>query len=278
MIEVVSPGVLTTIQDQGRHGYQHLGVPYSGCMDQQSADLANRIVGNDLDCALFEITLSGPTLFFNTSACICVTGGKVELPSFMDMNKVTDVNPGSEIKFGRIKKGARAYLAVRGGIDSALVLNSRSQYHGVTEAVRLVKHERLRVGSINSHRRSGQEQVYDINFDEGAIEVYKGPEYHLLSARQQFPLLHAEFTVSVDANRMGYRVKERVDRHQISILTSPVLPGTVQLPPSGSPLILMRDCQTTGGYPRVLQLTDQAINQLAQKRPGDKLKFKMVSY
>jgi len=113
------------------------------------------------------------------------------------------------------------------------------------------------------------------HFTSNTFFCSKGPEFDLLSKAQQQKLLSDEFTISNDNNRMGYRLKEPVENDLKSILTSGVLPGTVQLTPSGKLLVLMRDCQVTGGYPRVLQLTGQSINQLAQKTTSDRIKFEL---
>ena len=113
-------------------------------------------------------------------------------------------------------------------------------------------------------------------YETTEIDVFKGPEFHLLSKNQQEFLINSQFTISKDNNRMAYQLSEILENNLESIITSLVLPGTVQLTPSGKLIILMRDCQTTGGYPRVLQLKESAISVLAQKLTGNPINFRLI--
>ena len=193
------------------------------------------------------------------------------------MNTVIEVAKGSVLAFGKKSYGVRTYLAVSGGFDTAVVLKSRSFYKGVTERSQLVKGDRLLVqhSEVTASRTQAKLKVHKEHFSSRMLPVSKGPEFELLSEKQQAVLLQTVFCVSNDNNRAGYRLEGSVLHSLPPILTSGVLPGTVQLTPSGTLLVLMRDCQVTGGYPRVLQLCEAGINCLAQKSTTDRIRFVM---
>ncbi|WP_136481278.1 5-oxoprolinase subunit C family protein [Cognatitamlana onchidii] len=278
MVRVIKAGILSSIQDMGRMGYQNLGIPYSGAMDAKAALMANAVLGNKSNDAILEMTMTGDTLKFECETLICLTGAfmspKLNQKSIVN-NKVVEVRSGDVLSFGALKTGFRTYLAVKGGFQSEKVLGSRSMYSGITDTFKLKKGAQL---SLNSYAKgSGIKyagvKVNDSYFNSQTIRVYKGPEFYLLSEAQQHKLMSHVFTISKHNNRMAYQLNELLDNSLDQIITSPVLPGTVQLTPSGNLIVLMRDCQTTGGYPRVLQLTEAAINTLAQKYTGQTIQF-----
>ena len=281
MIKVLHPGFYTTIQDLGRKDHQHLGVPISGVMDLDALKMANAILGNDDDCAVLEITMVGPKLEFTCDTVVSITGANlspslngIETTNYVAIN----VYKGDVLSFGKLKNGLRTYLAVVGGFKTELVLNSRSMYKGLTQAFQLQKGDKLKISpKKNSSSKYASIKPNVDYFDNEIISVYKGPEFERLNTVQVDTLFSQEFTVSKDNNRMAYQLKELVLNDLDGIITSLVLPGTVQLTPSGKLIILMRDCQTTGGYPRVLQLKETSINTLAQKFTGNKVKFGLIS-
>lgn len=282
MVKVLQPGFFTTIQDIGRADFQHLGVPISGAMDLDAAKMANAILGNDTNCAIMEITMIGPKLEFNCNSLITITGANLS-PSInsvkINNNSVVSVSKGDILSFGKPIHGFRAYLAVSGGFKTDVILDSRSMYQGITIAASIKNADELSIQS-NNHKTKTYANV-KIRTDylhEKSILVFKGPEYELLNDEQTNNLFNNEFTISKDNNRMAYQLDELIVNNLNDIITSLVLPGTVQLTPSGKLIVLMRDCQTTGGYPRILQLSNTAINILAQKKVGDKIGFKLVEY
>ena len=278
MIVVLHPGIYSSIQDLGRAGFAHIAMPIGGAMDVYSATVANQLLRNTSSAALLEMTFGGAQLQFEKEVCICLTGADFN-PTIngvvIAMNTVIKVVKGSVLSFGYKHYGVRTYLAVAGGFDTAVVLKSRSFYTGVTEMSQLVKGDRLLVQPSEAivARTQAKLKVHKEHFSSRMLSVSQGPEFELLSEKQQAVLLQTVFTISNDNNRVGYRLEAPLKNSLQPILTSGVLPGTVQLTPSGTLLVLMRDCQVTGGYPRVLQLCETGINRLAQKSTTDRIQF-----
>ncbi|MHB1195777.1 MAG: 5-oxoprolinase subunit C family protein [Lutibacter sp.] len=282
MVKVLHPGLYTSIQDMGRFGYRNLGVPMSGTMDSISAGFANALLNNHKNDAVMEITMVGPQLLFTASTNLVITGAEMnaEINNSPILNyKPYTVKNGDLLTFGKLKKnGIRCYLAVSGGFQSEIILKSRSFYTGITSQELLKKNDLISfkhqvINQTNNAQPKGTINTKIPFYDTNILEVFTGPEFELFSSEEQKKLLSVIYTVSNDNNRMGYRMEEEAVKHTKSIITSPVLPGTVQLLPSGKLIILMKDAQTTGGYPRVFQLNEKSIAILAQKRAGDSLKF-----
>ena len=278
MITVIHPGIYSSIQDMGRTGYANVGVPISGVMDSYSVKIGNQLLLNEINDAVIEITNGGAKFQFEKTVQICITGAdfnaKIDANPIA-MNTIVEIKKGAVLIFGKREKGIRTYLCVQGGIRTSSVLNSKSFYKEITKSARLKKGDQLSIGEPNSivSSRNAKVKVAEDHFTANTILCLKGPEYELLSKSEQNKLLNHLFTISKDNNRMGYRLEEKVENNLKSIFTSGVLPGTVQLTPSGKLLVLMRDCQVTGGYPRVLQLTEESINRLAQKSTREQIQF-----
>lgn len=283
MIEVLKPGFYSTIQDLGRLGYREFGVPISGAMDRFSAKMANRLLGNDLNDAVLEVTLTGPSLQFNCSTLICITGANIN-PNVnkepVHLNHRISMNSGDILTFGKLESGYRTYIAVRGGFLTPLVMNSRSMYPNITSSSKLTTHDLLHINEdIDASDRSyASIKLKSDHFENANLGAFKGPEFESLPAKLQVELESRMYTVSKNNNRMGYQFVETLKNTIPSILTGPVLPGTVQLTPSGNLILLMRDGQISGGYPRILQLTEEAINVLAQKKVGDPVRFQVKTH
>ncbi|MBX2827093.1 MAG: biotin-dependent carboxyltransferase family protein [Flavobacteriaceae bacterium] len=281
MIKVLTSGLHTSIQDLGRFGFRKYGVPVSGAMDLFSAELANRLVGNPAHEAVMEITLQGPILQFDCHARVALTGADLS-PTVnnkaVSMNKDFMVKSGSILRFGAPNYGARCYLAIAGGIDSEEHLGSASFCHGISPKSQLVKGDAIRLRSQNpldaiSH---ASVKIEPEHFTSSLLKVYPGPEYHLLSKEHQKRWESLSFQVDPNSNRMAYLLRTEEPLFAPEILSAPVQPGTVQLTPSGKFVVLMRDAQTTGGYARILQLSDKAMNQLAQKHPLEEVRFGFI--
>lgn len=280
MIGILQSGLYTSIQDLGRFGYRNYGVPVSGVMDEYHAKLANHILGNNENDAVLEITLQGPRLCFHENTQIVICGADLS-PKLnkqpVRLNSQVKITKGDVLEFGARKYGVRAYLAIQDGFQTEKILKSRSFYDGITKKIIIAK------GDFIPYRTNATQIVANANiavkkelFQDNEINVYKGPEFDLLSTIQQEKLLSTTFSVGLN-NRMAYQLNELVENEFPSIITSAVLPGTIQLTPSGKLIILMKDCQTTGGYPRVLQLDEASINRLSQKHTRDELYFSMIS-
>lgn len=280
MIKIVKPGFYASVQDFGRFGYRNIGVPVSGVMDRYSSTLANQIVGNTPQDAVLEITLGGTLLKVEREHIICVSGANFNATlnhQYFPLNTLREVKPGDLLSFKFPQKGSYVYVAIQGGIMSPEVLGSRSFFNGITNASILRKDDVLGVGKLDMEASVAVDELNKISlFDLETIDVYPGPEFDKLSSPQKKLLLSKEMVLSNDCNRMGYKLEKSIDNGLDSIITSAVLPGTVQCTPSGELIVLMRDAQVTGGYARILQLSDMAINVLAQKRPGGKFWFKLI--
>ena len=280
-VTVLSTGTYSTIQDFGRLGYRKFGVPVSGVLDQQSGSLANHLLNNTQDEAMMEITLSGPKLLFKANTQICIAGADIS-PQLngapIAINQPMTVNDADILSFGTLSYGARAYLAVKGGFHVDRIMGSKSFYHPVTPFSTIRKNDIYYIDSYpNNIKLHSSLKVDKALFSERTIPCAKGPEHELVTTPDLEQLFNSEFVINQENNRMGYRLTGPPLTYpgNYNMLTSAVLPGTVQLTPSGQMIVLMQDCQTTGGYPRILQLSQQGINRLAQKKAGDLIQFEL---
>ena len=279
MLKVLKSGFFTTLQDEGRFGYRDKGVPVSGVMDISVVRMANRLLENEDNACVLEITMTGPTLQFEQDTFIVLAGAEMSatLNNQPIYNfKVYNVNAGDILSYGRLTQGFRGYLAIKEGFRSKSILGSKSQYFPITASGSLKDRDELEYVEVSSFDPKISEIKIDPLLEETVLEVSKGPEYGLLVNNQLENLFFKEFSVAKEYNRMGYQFEEMIKGHKISMLTSATLPGTVQITPSGKLIVLMKDGQTTGGYPRILQLSDKAISILAQKKFGDYVSFKLV--
>lgn len=279
-ITVLSPGYFTTVQDLGRYGFAHLGVPVAGAMDRTSLQLANHLLHNPANTAGLEMTLVGPTLQFDeeTQIILCGAEGSIlhnGIPK--KINQIIPIRKGDVLKIADFKIGQYMYLAIKGGIFSEPILNSRSFFPGITQP-QLVSGEWLDYQKFSgSYQPTNSHLKLKIhNPGTSTLEVYIGPEIRQVSEKFLDQLFQRNYTISANQSRMGIYLNELLPNQMKEILTAPVYPGTVQLTPSGKLIILMRDAQVTGGYPRILQLKEEAISQLAQLKPGKSIRFKMV--
>ena len=281
MIEVIRHGIYTSIQDMGRFNYESYGVPLSGALDQQSFRMANRILNNNPKAAAIEITIKGPKIRFHQKTFITLTGAKIEAKiNGLKINNYIpiEVLEGDILEMGNTKNGCRTYLGVAGGIKTEKVMGSRSQFQGLTREYRICKKMLLPIGNSNFVPLKGARISLPLrDFSKKKIEVYPGPEFDQLTQVQKKNLLNSSFSLSNLNNRMAFRLKEKLKNELPQIWTAPVIPGTMQCTPEGSLIILMRDAQVTGGYPRILQLNNKGINFLSQKKTEDKLYFKLLS-
>ena len=279
MIKVLKEGLFSTIQDTGRFGYKNIGVPVSGAMDQASAKLANLLLGNDESSAVLEMTLVGPTLEFMNDTYISITGADMN-PSLNKQkvlqNKPLFVNKGDILYLSHSSNGMRSYLGIKGGFNSEKKLGSKSFYRGITKREKLIKNDKIKFAKVTSSPMKMNKSINDFKINrKNKINVFKGHEFDLLDSNSKDIIFNTDFTIGIN-NRMGYNLVEPIENSISSIISSPVMPGTVQLTPSGRLIILCRDCQTSGGYPRVLQLDKSSMDSLSQKTIGETIKLKLV--
>ncbi len=278
MIQLIKKGLYSSVQDLGRASMQPMGVPQSGAMDLEAAMIANRVLGNQDSDAVLEITQLGPELLFKEATYIAFSGGAIEV--FLDdvpqeHRTIISVQKEQRLHFGKIQQGCRVYMAVLGGIQTELVLNSRSFYKPITpkNTLELGVELPFKTGlSIPSSKPYKAPNVFT-----GILEAFPGPEYDLLKRQHQYQIETILFKVGHLNNRMAYQLEPSIAEHKINQITVPVLPGTVQLTPQGTLIVLMRDGQTTGGYPRVLQLCRESVNHLAQLTTANEFKFKIIT-
>lgn len=276
MLKVLKAGLFTTIQDQGRYGFLDKGVPVAGYMDSFSATKINTLLENKKEAAVMEMTMTGPTLQFERATFIAIGGANIsatlnnkEVANY----KVLKIEKGDILSFGKLESGFRGYLAVKNGFQAPMVLGSRSFFSSITKKNHLEDRDVVDYIETAEFKPKITELRLDSFLGENLLKVSAGPEYELLNDKQLEWLFSKEFIISNENNRMAYQLEQKIPGHEISMLTSATLPGTVQLTPSGKLIVLMKDGQTTGGYPRILQLSDKAISIMAQKKYGDKVSF-----
>ena len=283
-LTVVRPGLLSTVQDLGRWGSQSLGVPVSGAMDTLSHRLANALVGNPAEAATIEVTLLGPELRAARPLVAAVAGAEFALT--VDDRPVAHqtafaLSPGATLRFGHRREGSRAYLAVAGGIDTPVVLGSRSTHllsgMGGVAGRALVSGDVLPVGRVSwtvtprpavALRRVGAHTM-------PVLRVMLGPQDTWFSRPSINALLHEVFRLSTQSNRMGFRLEGPV-LTTVSAeepLSEPVPFGAIQVPPGGAPILLMADRQTAGGYPKIATVITADLPLAGQLCPGDALRF-----
>ena len=281
MIAILHPGIYCSVQDQGRFGHTKIGVPQAGCADTYAAKMANALLKNHEKDALIEITFGQGEFKFTSDTYICLTGGDFSPKlngKLIKMQSVYFIKKDSVLSFGKRVYGARVYLSVQGGIQTKTVYGSRSFFDGIAQQ-KLGKGAMLPILPIQKYADNNfsRVRVSEKHFTTIYLPCLKGPEFFKLNQEQQRKLF-TPFSISDDNNRVGYRLKESLENNLSSILTSAVLPGTVQLTPSGKCIILLQDCQVTGGYPRILQLSEIAIARVSQKITGDKIQFILEDY
>lgn len=279
-------GLQTLIQDQGRVGYQSYGVPVSGTIDKKSAALANELVENPADTPVLEITLLGPKIQIEGDCQIAITGADLSpkinnqaIPIYTTIN----VKSGDTLTFGAIKNGCRAYLAIRGIWQLSKWLNSYSAlpYAGkeATPKSVLQKGQQLVIEtSSNITEKSIPEQEQPIYNNSQRIRVLPGPEFEEFSPYTIAYFFSRGYKITNESNRMGYRLDGNlIDfKPKREVISSGIIPGTIQITSSGQPVILMADAQTVGGYYRITNVITADMDKLAQLKPGDEVWFSLI--
>ena len=288
--EVVKAGMLTTIQDLGRFGYQKSGIIIGGAMDKLALRIGNLLLGNSEDEPGLEITLVGPTLRFKHEQLIVVTGADLS-PSLngnpIVMWRPTYVPSGAILSFGRSLSGCRAYLSVAGGFNIKPELGSCATY--LQAGIGGWQGRALKNGDEIPFNKKYEDRgkftwLPDLKLyppaDMHTVRVVAGPELSWFTKESTDEFFKGTFIVSKENNRMGYRLdgpELQLLDYNMEMLSSPVCSGTVQVPQKGKPIILMADCQTAGGYPRIANIISADMSILAQKQTGDQLKFELVT-
>ncbi len=302
-MEVVRPGMLSTLQDLGRFGQQQLGIVPSGAMDTVAHRLANALVGNQLHEATLEVTLLGPELLFHQEALVALSGARFD--ALLDGQPLPSDRPvlvpaGGRLKMRQATTGARGYLAVAGGFPVVPVLGSRSTYlpagfggwkgralvagdcldlHSDVTTISLSRFGKLEVRGVE---RSVRWSAPSLTLpDRQALTVHALPGMHFgwFTDQAQSDIFEASWRVLADSNRIGFRLTgPELKRDKTGdIISGPTCLGTVQVPAGGLPIVLMADHQTTGGYAKILEVASADSARLAQLAPGGSLRFMRCS-
>lgn len=280
MIIVKSPGYCTTLQDKGRFGFRHLGVPVAGPMDRQAFELANALLPHEKDSCVFECTLIGPRFRLEKKIRFVVTGAPIAVwlnGVEVAMNKVYTAPANSSLELGKVHKGIRSYLRFEAELISPEVLESKSFYVPITSQKSIAKGDIFPylLTSVQEEKNNAQLRVNDHYIVATSLTVSAGPDWALLTKEQQDLLLSEPHKIEAQ-NRMGYRLSSKVKVNAPALLSQLVIPGMVQLTPGGKLLAATADCQVTGGYLQVLQLESTSLNSLVQKKEGEILTFRNI--
>ncbi|MBL0883233.1 MAG: biotin-dependent carboxyltransferase family protein [Chitinophagaceae bacterium] len=287
-IRVIKKGILDTIQDGGRFGYQHLGIHPSGAMDTVAMRMANAFTGNNSYEPVLEIHFPAPVLLFEHDTWIAISGADFDArcnrDHFLPINRCIAIKAGTVLSFQQRIYGARAYIAIRGGFHIPFWLNSAATPIGFTSVGTVLQHDMIlpfkhKTVEVKENKIFPWTVSTPIHDQNAVIRYTAGYEIDRLNSRMQ-ELLHLHsFTIDKSSNRMGYRLQgpSLIPESNTEILSTAVTRGTIQLLPNGQLIILMADHQTTGGYPRIGHIIAADFPQLAQRNAGESFQLKQVS-
>lgn len=289
IIEILKPGLFTTIQDLGRPGFQKYGVPVSGAMDFFSHRIANWLVGNEERAATLECTILGPSVRFLRDGTIAITGA--DLSPRVDGAEIAMwqslvVRQGSTLSFGECRRGCRAYVALAGGVEVPSVLGSRSTHTrtrlGGYEGRPLKKGDVLSFclgAGISSCSRRFQSPYCEKLLTSRTLRFLIGPNDNQFEPESIQAFQRDPYRVSAQSDRMGIRFegKALIHRGHAETVSDAVPFGTIQVPSNGRPIVLAADRQTTGGYPKIGVVITADFPVLAQLRPGDEVRFRSIN-
>ncbi|MFM8912097.1 MAG: biotin-dependent carboxyltransferase family protein [Flammeovirgaceae bacterium] len=287
-LEVIRAGILDTIQDSGRHGYQHLGINPGGAMDQWAMKVANAVVGNEANEGIIEMSFPAASFKFHQSVNICVTGADFAAQvngEPLQNGKLCCVPAGSQLSFTKNLTGRFVYLSVAGGLQLApwlgsLSTNLRVGAGGIGRLLKKGDVIQLRKDNIANSRLTISSWRVEVRREtRGTIRCMPGTEWSRLTSESQRALSFDSFSVSPLSDRMGYRLEGSalVVKENMEMLSTAATFGTIQLLPNGQLIALMADHQTTGGYPRVLQVAAVDLPKLAQCNPRELVRFEIIS-
>ncbi|WP_026478562.1 5-oxoprolinase subunit C family protein [Alkaliphilus transvaalensis] len=289
-ILVVNAGLLTTLQDGGRWGYQQFGIPVAGAMDRYGLELGNLLVGNSRHEVGLEFTYIGPTIKFLDKTSFAITGGDFQ-PQLNDkkvkMYQTLYANKGDILKFSNPIKGCRGYLTVAGGFDVEVVMGSKSTYlrggFGGFKGRKLKEGDIIPIQQIPLNQKPTT-KIIPVDMipqyeNSKTIRVILGPELDRFHKKGIETFLKETYKLSNQWDRMGYRLEGEKIQHLdgADIISGGINLGAIQVPGDGKPIIMMADHQTTGGYTKIANVISVDLPYLAQMKPGDEINFKSVS-
>ncbi len=280
--KVVNPGLFSTVQDAGRFNYQAYGFSPSGAMDYRAHRLVNKMLGNDADAAVLEMTLQGMTLEVLKEAVVATAGAEAEITvddTPYGSGVPIRVMKGETLKIGKCLSGSRIYLGVSGGFDVPEVLGSRSTHTrsgiGGFKGRTLKPGDTLRTFSGNFRNHMQKVKAFE---EDNIIRIIPGQQYERFDQEAREKLFDAEYEITKDSDRMGFRLcgPELNAESGHDVLSEPAQLGSIQVPKNGQPIILLNDRQTAGGYARIATVALADIPKLVQKSPGEPLTFEEI--
>lgn len=284
---VLKPGIMDTIQDAGRTGGAHLGIPVSGAADAAALAVGNALAGNHPDTAVIEMHWPAPVLLLESPAYIALSGADFGATAHgvpVKPNSSIYLSGGTELRFSRRVSGARAYLCVRGGFLTPEAAGSCSTHllsgTGGLDGRQLLSGDKIYFDSGLQYAFPGlHASVGGLYPSSGIIRFTAGPEYDWLSQSSRVLLENSQWKTGFRSDRMGFELTgpEICTENRGEMVSSAVVPGTIQLPAGGKPFILLPDCQTTGGYPRIGQIISADLPAVARLSPGDQFRLVCVS-
>jgi antagonist of KipI len=290
-LQIIKAGILDTIQDQGRYGFQHLGINPSGAMDRYAAQLSNALLGKELNAAVIEIHFPAPQILFQKETLICITGADFSPmidPKKIPINRPIAINKNTVLQFKKKSSGARCYLSVVHDFDLEKWLKSYSTnliagaggYNGRS----LKKGDILNFKNNFEYKYLAEKHLALLPWTiettalTKEIRFIKGNEWDWLTDDATKIFAESKYKILNNSNRMGYRLQGNAlkVKEEKQLISSGVTFGTMQLLPDGQLIVLMADHQTTGGYPRIGHVITADLPMLAQCNPGDEIKFSAV--
>lgn len=286
-LEVLSGGLFTTVQDKGRFGYRNFGIPVSGVMDEHAYQLVNRLVENPKGTPVLEFTMQGGTFKFHTQAVIGITGAEADIfvnDHASQTNKTIAVKAGDILKISRIKAGCRVYMAIAGEWEIEKIMGSYSTCtpagFGGFKGRKLKKGDMIFWESPSKEIKTKEvpKKLIPHYSTRQKIRIIAGPEWDWLTEDQKLFFLETNFKISTQSNRMGIRLKgeAKIQAEKKEMKSAPVVPGIIQLPQDGNPIILMKDAQSVGGYPRIAKVIDADLWRLGQVWSGNEIRFDLI--
>ena len=294
LVEVIDAGIANSIQDLGRIGFRHMGIAVSGCLDPMLARCANALVGNPAQAACIEVRAAGPQLAVRqgpvrfalagelSATLVRADGEEYEIPAWRSVTLDVD----DELHVGFLP-GGTAYIAVSGGFSTPVQLGSRSTYQRAEIGVPLTLDAQIPCAALSPEEKSHQKGDEDRFFvaspwvhAEGPIRVILGPQDDHFTPEAMGDLLNESYRATAQSDRMGMRLEGKALAHRepalADIVSDGVVPGVMQVPGNGLPIILLADCQTVGGYPKIATVISADLPRLAQMRPGQAIRFTAV--
>ncbi|MBM7587729.1 antagonist of KipI [Bacillus pakistanensis] len=306
MLKIKKPGLLSTVQDLGRYGFQKHGVIVSGAMDSLAHRISNLLVGNEEIHPTIEFTLLGPVIEFTETTLISICGATMNATidgQSLPLWRPVLIKKGSELRIGQCQDGCRAYIAIAGGLNVSSIMNSKSTYLraeiGGFKGRALKPDDELKPGQIGSLSKNMIQsltpnlinspftemewtvasELIPTHHKKAYIRVTPGRQYHLFSKDSLDNFFNEPFNITAQSDRMGYRLEgPRLKlQHEEDMISEAVSFGTIQVPSNGNPIILLADRQTIGGYPKIAQVATADLPYVAQLKPGDRVAFKEIT-